>query len=318
LSATKVHPAQRSALSFLWFPVLFAIVLPITLLTAFHRQNPHHMPIAAVGTSSQLRTLAVELEHINPTGFRVIPTASPSTAAAEVRNRSVAAAYVAGSPSASLYVATAASFIRASYLEGVLGRIAAETRTAPPKAINVVPLRDGDSGTGVFFFLFPLMMVGVITVIVLLQTPWGIIRRVGVIAGVGAVATLAAYITAVELNVLPGKPLLIPYAFLLTQVYGLLLVGAAKLLRQFFLPASMTFALILSVPSAGGTVPPDLLPPLFRDLSYVMPLAQGVRFTRSVAYFHSASLLAPTLVLVAWAIVAALLIAAARVEEIRV
>jgi hypothetical protein len=275
------------------------------------------MPIAVVGTASQIRTVTEDLGHLDPSGFQVRPASSPDDAAAQVRNRTVAAGYVAGTRAATLYVATAASFIRASYVEGVFGRIAAQARTAPPETVNVVPLQDGDSGTGVFFFLFPLMMVGVITVIVLLQTPWPILTRVGVVAGVGAVATLAAYFAAVGFDVLPAKPLLIPYEFLLTQVYGLLLVGSARLLRQFFLPASMTFALILSVPSAGGTVPPDLLPPFFRDLSYVMPLAQGVRFTRSIAYFHNASLLAPTVVLVGWAIVAAVVLSVARLQELR-
>ena len=72
------------------------------------------------------------------------------------------------------------------------------------------------------------------------------------------------------------------YAFLLTQAYGQLMVGAAPLLKQYFLPVSLTAALILSVPSSGGTVSPDLLPGLFRDLSYGLPLAQAVKATRGV------------------------------------
>jgi hypothetical protein len=35
------------------------------------------------------------------------------------------------------------------------------------------------------------------------------------VAGVGAVGALATYLTAVHLHVLPSKPLLIAYAFLL-------------------------------------------------------------------------------------------------------
>jgi uncharacterized phage infection (PIP) family protein YhgE len=104
--------------------------------------------------------------------------------------------------------------------------------------------------------------------------------------------------------VLPDKPVLLFYAFFLSQVFGQLLLGAAQLLKQYFLPVALTFVLILNVPSAGGTVPPDLLPTGLRVLSNVLPLAQGVKITRSVAYFDGAELLAPTMILVGWAIVA--------------
>jgi hypothetical protein len=73
---------------------------------------------------------------------------------------------------------------------------------------------------------------------------------------------------------------------------------------QYFLQVALTFVLILNVPSAGGTVPPDLLPTGLRFLSNVLPLAQGVKITRSVVYFDGAELLGPTLILVGWAFVA--------------
>jgi hypothetical protein len=156
------------------------------------------------------------------------------------------------------------------------------------------------------------MMAGLITAIVLLQLPtWGVGRRVIAVAAIGAIGALAAYLTTVELHVLPGKPLLLAYAFLLTQVYGQLMVGAAPLLKQYFLPFSLTAALILGVPSSGGTVTPDLLPTLFRDLSYAFPLSQGVTVTRSVAYFHSSSMTQSTLVLGLWAVIAAATVAIA-------
>jgi hypothetical protein len=203
-------------------------------------------------------------------------------------------------------VARAASAIRANYLQGIFTQIAAETRRQPPPVVDLVPLASGDAGTGIFFFVFPLMMAGLITAIVLLQLPtWGVGRRVIVVAAIGAIGALAAYLTTVELHVLPGKPLLLAYAFLLTQVYGQLMVGAAPLLKQYFLPFSLMAALILSVPSSGGTVTPDLLPTLFHDLSYAFPLSQGVTVTRSVAYFHSSGMTQSTLVLGLWAVIAA-------------
>jgi hypothetical protein len=64
-------------------------------------------------------------------------------------------------------------------------------------------------------------MAGAISTIVLLRRPtWGIGRRLVLVAGVGAFAALAAYLTAVGLQLLPGEPTLLVYAFLLTQLAG--------------------------------------------------------------------------------------------------
>jgi hypothetical protein len=172
--------------------------------------------------------------------------------------------------------------------------------------VDVVPLLPGDSGNGVFFFVFPMMLVGLVTVLVLLQraSAWSIGRRMLAVAAMGAVGATTAYVTLNTLEVLPDKPVLLLYAFFLSQIFGQLLLGAAALLKQYFLPVALTFVLILNVPSAGGTVPPDLLPTGLRVLSNVLPLAQGVKITRSVVYFDGAELLGPTLILVGWAFVA--------------
>ena len=88
-----------------------------------------------------------------------------------------------------------------------------------PRVVDFVRSASGDGGAGIFFLVFPLMMAGVVTAIVLgLRPTWGIGRRVALAAGVGAVAALAGYLAAVGLDVLPAKPVLVAYAFLLTQV----------------------------------------------------------------------------------------------------
>jgi len=312
MSTSQSQTSWRIALSVLWYPVAFAILLPVAFLVAFHQPTPHNVPIAVVGMADQVRVVTKQLHRINGSGFVVQHSASAAAAAAAVRRREVAAAYLPNASTASVYLARAASGIRANYLQAALGQIAAETGKQPPKIVDVVPLASGDGGTAIFFFVFPLMMMALIAAIVLLQLPtWGIGRRAVFVAGVGAVGALATYLTAVGLHVLPGKPLLLAYAFLLTQVYGQLLVGAAPLLRQYFLPFSVTLAMLLSVPSNGGTVSPDLLPPFFRDLSYVMPLSQGVKVTRGVAYFHNTGIAQATLVLALWSVIAAATVAIA-------
>lgn len=87
------------------------------------------------------------------------------------------------------------------------------------RVVDLVRPTSGDGGAGIFFLVFPLMLAGVVTAIVLRpRATWTIGRRVALVAGVGAVAALAGYIVAVGLHVLPDKPVLIVYAFLLSQV----------------------------------------------------------------------------------------------------
>jgi hypothetical protein len=303
--------SARNVASVLWFPVLFAIALPFVFLLAFHAPQPHQVPIAVVGSTRQVQAVSRELHAVNSGGFNVQQLPSRSIAMAAVRNREVAAAYVEGpSLGPQLYVARAASAISANYLQQVFAQIASESRTSPPQTIDLAPLLPGDSGTGIFFFAFPMVMVGVITVLVLLQKApsWSIERRLVAVAVMAAVGATMAYTTAISLDVLPNKPVLLVTAFFLSVIIGALLVGLAPFLKQHFLPVVMTFILILGVPSAGATMMPDLLPTGLRYLSDVLPLAQAVKIIRSVTYFDGTDTLAPTLILLVWAAIALLVV----------
>jgi hypothetical protein len=109
-------------------------------------------------------------------------------------------------------------------------------------------------------------------------------------------------LTATSLDVLPDKPVLLAYALVLSQVFGQLMLGLAPLLKQYFLPVAMTFSLLLGSPTSSGSMPSDLLASGYVTPSHVFPLAQGVKITRSLAYFNSADVVAPTLILLGWAV----------------
>jgi hypothetical protein len=318
MATSSIPLTGRRIVSVMWFPVLFAIALPVIFEVTFHAPQPHEVQIAVVGSTSRVEEVRHQLHAVSSGGFEVKKLPSQAKAMAAVRDETDAAAFVDASPAnPKLYVARAASAIRATYLQGVFTQIAVESRTAPPQLVDLVPLLPGDSNAGVFFFMFPMMMIGVISVLVFLQRApaWLIGRRVVGIAAMGALGAVVAYLTSVNLNVLPDKPVLLLYAFLVSQVFGQLMVGLAPLLKQYFMPVAMTFSLVLSVPSSGGTVPNDLLPTGVRYLSDVFPLAQGVKITRSVAFFHGIDLLDPTLILVAWAVVALIVVGVAQYKR---
>jgi hypothetical protein len=311
ISPMSTQSLARRIPSIMWFPVLFAVALPVIFQLAFHAPDPHEVPIGVVGSASQVQFVRQQLTDISSAGFRV-QRLTNHAALSEVRGREVAAVFVAQS-SPVLYVARAASAIRANYLVSVFVTVAKETGSRPPVTVDLVPLLPGDTGAGIFFFVFPMMMVGVITVIVLLQRAgsWSIGERMFAVAGAGAVGASTAYLTAMSLNVLPEKPILLLVAFLLSMIFGWLFVGAAPLLKQYFLPVALAFALVVGTPSAGATITPDLLPTGLRYLSDVLPMAQGVKVTRDVAYFDGAGAGLPTLILILWASFAALVVSIA-------
>ena len=85
----------QRVVSILWFPVFFAIVLPVTLEVAFHQPTPHHMSIAVVDSTDQVRLVTSELDRVRPGGFEVRQSPSAVAATTAVRDRTAATAYVA-------------------------------------------------------------------------------------------------------------------------------------------------------------------------------------------------------------------------------
>jgi len=95
--------------SVFWFPVLFAIALPVIFELAFHAPQPHAVPIAVVGAQSEVQQVRQDLLALSSGGFQVRTVSSRAAALVAVRERQVDAAYFDFAPSRpTLYVAPAA------------------------------------------------------------------------------------------------------------------------------------------------------------------------------------------------------------------
>ncbi len=229
---------------------------------------------------------------------------------------SVAAVYAPGNGTSALYVSSASSSSRAGYLHTVFGTLAAASG-GQLTYTDAVPLAAGDvSGVGIMFYGLPLLLVGLITSIVLLQFGmWSLGKKAVTIAATGAFATTFTFVLAVNLSVVPSDGWLLLFGFLLTQAIGWLTTAAALFAKQFFMPVAMTFVLILGIPSAGATVNGDMLPGPVRWLNSFLPFAQFVDITRSSAYFGGHGLLRPLLILLAWTVTGAALLVLALVRS---
>src|ERR1700743_16903 len=108
MSTSPPSPSWQRVASILWFPVFFAIALPVTFEVVYHQPKPRHVSIAVVGSTNQVGLVANELDHVSPGGFEVRRIASRAAASDAVRDRKVAAAYAGGGAPA-VYVAQAAA-----------------------------------------------------------------------------------------------------------------------------------------------------------------------------------------------------------------
>lgn len=91
----------------------------------------------------------------------------------------------------------------------------------------------------------------------------------------------------------------------MTQAIGWITSAVAVLAKRYFMPISMTFVLVLGIPSSGGTVNADMLPPFIAWLHSVLPFGQFIEATRSIAYFNGQGAAKPLAIVTAWALVGA-------------
>ncbi|MFC5728119.1 MULTISPECIES: ABC transporter permease [Nocardioides] len=289
------QPTARRVASLLWFPFFFAAAFGLIGLYTFHQPAPHDMRVV-VTPATDVRSVTSGLARVEDDGF-VVETVASTAAARELVEKAQVAAAIDGQQ---VYLSSAASPLRARFLTAVV------PHALGPEAsvVDVRPTSSGDvSGVSIFFYGLPLLLVGLITSIVLVQLGmWPVRNKLAAIAATGAFASIVTYLVATGLDAVPSDPRLPLYGFLLTQTIGWLTTAAALSLKQFFMPAAMTFVLILGIPSSGGTVSGDMLPASIGWLNDVLPFAQLIDATRASAYASGAGLARPLLILSAWAI----------------
>jgi hypothetical protein len=296
------RPTARRVASFLWFPFFFAAAFSVVGLYSFHQPTPHDLRVV-VTPAADAASVATALRQVETDGFDVEGIASGAEAR-ELVETGQAAAAVDGDR---LYVSSGASPLRANYLTKVVPHALGEQIYVR----DVRPTAPGDvSGVSLFFYGLPLLLVGLITSIVMVQLGmWPLRRKLVAIAATGAFTALVTYAVARSLDVVASDLRLPLYGFLLTQAIGWLTTAAALNLRQFFMPAAMTFVLVLGIPSSGGTVNGDMLPLAVRWLNDVLPFAQFIDAARATGYASDTGVARPLIVLSAWAVAGAGLLA---------
>jgi hypothetical protein len=266
---STLHPSLQLIGLQLWLPLFFIVGFCLCYIAAFHAPHPHDVPVAVVGSSSELQQA---LDEAQPGVFVVRGEASADEAREAVRTGHAA---VAWDPSDStLYRASAHQYQVSALIPAMVSPVL-EAGGATPVVEDLAPLPAYDEYGTVSLYLMLAWCIGgymVAMFIGLMGAPLRHRTRVSVIV-VGALLislitnTLAGpVIGAVQGHFAPL--VLLGWAWI--TAIGLTVNGISYFAGRFVaLPAMIVFV-FLSMPASGGAYPSWFMPQPFAWLNAVV------------------------------------------------
>jgi hypothetical protein len=295
----------------LLFPVIFAVGVALAYLGAFHDPTPRDLRVDLVGPPATTQPLLAALRPTLAGRVALQEVNDPAAARRQVLDRTVDAAYAPGPDRAELVVGTASSPSIASAARTIFTEVAA--REGRPLAVtDLRPTQPGDrQGTTPFYLMIALSIAGYMSAIVVsavatVIASHGLLLADRVRLAAVAVTTLViAVLTALVADQLYGALTghfwqLVVLGWLYALVPGLLGLGLHHLLHRNTTMVMVLLFVVLNFPSASGAYDVRLSPAVFRALHAVMPGGALVTALRDVVYLDSHGLRRPLLVLAAW------------------
>lgn len=302
-------------------PFFLATVMGLAYLGAFHQPEPHHLPVAVVGDSSQTLVFAQTLKNDTGEALDVRTIADADTARQLVADREIYAAYAPGQDSATLFVSSAASETTANIAQKVFLPIAYEAHL-PLQVEDVVPAGEHDNtGQGLFFLLVALSIGGYASAIPISghMGRFRLAGRFGLAAGAGAVVAAIGMVIAgpiyhiIEANIW-GSWLL---SWLYVSAIVLLGMGLHPLLRHWTTPVLTLLFVALNFTSSGGIFVPEVQPGLFAGLGAFWNGQAWLHAVQTLAYFAGQSIGMDILRLALWLVPGALLVVLTHLWSVR-
>lgn len=278
-------------------------------LAAFHAPQPHHLPVAVVGTGAEAERVADGLERGLPGGFEVRGYADEGSARQAVQERTVYAAYVRGDgASDELLYAGANGPSVTTTVAGAFSQVAKASGHQLQQQ-DIVPAPAGDSRSmSVFYAGFGIVLAGFLFGMMTyqmaprLQYRWRMVS-LGAFSVLGGVA-VALITGSLGFDALPGSFLGIAgIVALMAAAVG----GTTMAFMRLFGKAGMSLASVVLLTfgnaTSGGTLPPAYLPDWLHPLSEILPVGVGVRALQGLSHFQNDGLVAGVLILAAWTLV---------------
>ncbi|MEH0469249.1 DUF3533 domain-containing protein [Streptomyces sp. B21-097] len=280
---------------------------------ALHDPRPKDVPFGVVAPQAVARQTVARLEKLPGDPLDPRAVADAATARAQILDRKIDGALVVGPTGGAdtLLVATGGGKVLAATLV-TLTTALEKSQARTLRTVDVVPADKEDAnGLSSFYLTVGWCVGGYLCASIMVissgagrSTPRRAVIRLLAMAVVGIVGGLGgALIVGPVLDALPGS---------LAAYWGLgalivFAVGAATLAFQgVFGLAGIGLVILLVVilgnPSAGGALPPPLLPPFWKAIGPALPPGAGTWAARSIAYFEGNDMTASLLVLSAWAV----------------
>lgn len=281
---TEAQPPStvRTLVSTLWFPAFFICGFMLCYLLPMHAPKPHDMPVVVVGDHAA-HQLAATFQARMPGGFDITPVPDETAAREAITQRDAVAGYDPGS--GELLYAKANGSALMMILQQIFTPVAAATGH-PLVLTDLAPSAPGDvMGTGLLYCLLAMNIPPYVTVMMLLRAELRTRQKLAALVGVGAFASIVCYTAALSMGVIYNQPSLLLVGFLLTQAVGWTSFGLVPFVKQFLPGVAMGLFVLLSMPSSGGAIPKELVPPFFQALHGVLPLGQAVDSMRGILYF---------------------------------
>ncbi|MFH0517195.1 DUF3533 domain-containing protein [Streptomyces sp. M41] len=292
--------------------VVLALLFIASYVGALHDPKPKNVPFGVVAPQAAAQQTVTRLSDLPGDPLDPRPLADAATAREQILHREIDGALIID-PSGTtdtLLVATGGGRVLAATLQTlVAGLERSESRTL--RTVDVAAAdRQDSNGLSSFYVTVGWCVGGYLCASIMTlssgsrrATPRRSAIRLIAMALVALVAGLGGtLIVGPVLGALPGNFAALWGVGALT-VFA---VGAATLAFQAVFGLAgigliILIVVILGNPSAGGALPPPLLPPFWKEIGPALPPGAATWATRSVAYFKGNDTTSALLVLSAWA-----------------
>ncbi|MGL4304613.1 MAG: hypothetical protein ACRCSF_00520 [Mycobacteriaceae bacterium] len=312
----------------LLLPVLLGAIVALIFLGAFHKPAATAVRVDVVGTSDQVKVLALDLQNVLGDSVSIRSVDTEARAKAKLQLREIAAAYLPDPVRPRLLVSTAASDSVATYVQRMFNVVvdnANKTGTgwggqATLAVEDVIPA-DANDPTGIsLFYILIALTIGAIGSGVVIASVGGehaMRSRAALAAGTSVVlATVVTGISSLLYSAISGEGLVIGVlSFIYVLAVILWGVGLQSIFGKAALVGEIVVFVVLGFAVSGGLVAPSLQSGFFSTLHNFWPTAAFIEAGRNAMYFPKVSFESDLLVLSFWVCGGcALVIVASRLE----
>ena len=301
--------AQKAVALVLAMTAGLSLILALFVSIAVN-SGPNGIRLAVAGPAPAVEQIKAGVAQVGGAdAFEVTVVSDEAAARAALEDRSVDGAIIIGPNGPTLLTASAGSPAITQMLTVAATHLGGQP-AAGPAVVDVVPLPAGDArGVGLPSGSFPMIIAGLALgagAALALRNRWVILATV-----VGGAMTIAISFAGILswMGVSGGHFWDEFSAISLTITASALVVaGLVRLMGAAGVGVGALLLVIVGNPLSGIATSPRLLPGPWGEFGQWLPTGAGGTLLRTVAYFPGASVWAPLLILLAWAVLGGLMV----------